>query len=77
MDTKDFAAGRKIACAVLLLWGASGGVGRDHRPMEIWPPYAADIRAGRALPCGHYPSEEAPAETTTALRDFFAADPAA
>ena len=32
MDTKDFAAGRKITCPVLLLWGATGGVGRNHKP---------------------------------------------
>jgi hypothetical protein len=25
------------------------------------------------LPCGHYLSEEAPTETTAALREFFAA----
>ena len=29
MDTKDFDAGRKIDCPVLLLWGATGGVGRN------------------------------------------------
>ena len=29
MDTKDFEAGRKIECPVLLLWGATGGVGRN------------------------------------------------
>ena len=35
--------------------------------------YAADIRGGRALPCGHYLSEEAPQETYADLRAFFAA----
>ena len=49
MDTEDFAAGRKITCPVLLLWGATGGVGRNHDSMAIWPRYAADIRAAR--PC--------------------------
>jgi haloacetate dehalogenase len=73
MDTQDFAAGRKIAAPVLLLWGATGGVGRNHQPMEIWPRYAADIRAGKALPCGHYLAEEAPRETYQELRHFFAA----
>ena len=43
-------------------------------PMEIWPRYAADIRGGKALPCGHYLSEEAPEETYRELRAFFAAD---
>jgi haloacetate dehalogenase len=72
MDTQDFAAGRKIACPVLLLWGATGGVGRNQDSMAIWPRYAADIRAGKALPCGHYLSEEAPEETYAELREFFA-----
>ena len=52
--TEDFEAGRKINCPVLLLWGATGGVGRNHKSMEIWPRYASDIRGGKALPCGHY-----------------------
>jgi len=68
-----FAAGRKITCPVLLLWGATGGVGRNHKSMEIWPRYASDIRAGKALPCGHYLSDEAPDETYRELREFFAA----
>ena len=73
MDNQDVAAGRKIACPVLLLWGATGGVGRNHDSMAIWPRYAADIRGGKALPCGHYLSEEAPNETYAELRAFFAA----
>jgi haloacetate dehalogenase len=73
MDTKDFEAGRKISCPVLLLWGATGGVGRNHKPGpgEIWQRYAADIRGAKALPCGHYLSEEAPEETYKELRAFF------
>jgi haloacetate dehalogenase len=73
MDTEDFAAGRKIACPVLLLWGATGGVGRNHDAEQIWRRYASDIRGAKALPCGHYLSEEAPEETYRELRDFFAA----
>jgi haloacetate dehalogenase len=72
MDEIDVAAGRKVACPVLLLWGATGGVGRNHDSMAIWPRYAADIRGGKALPCGHYLSEEAPDETYQELRAFFA-----
>ena len=74
MDNKDFEAKRKITVPVLLLWGATGGVGRNQKSMEIWPRYAADIRAGKALPCGHYLSEEAPDETYRELREFFVAD---
>jgi haloacetate dehalogenase len=74
MDTKDFDAGRKIDCPVLLLWGATGGVGRNSIPSagEIWKRYATDIRGAKALPCGHYLSEEAPDETYKELREFFA-----
>lgn len=75
MDTKDFEAGRKIDCPVLLLWGATGGVGRNSRPSpgEIWQRYASNIAGAKALPCGHYLSEEAPKETTAALREFYTA----
>jgi len=71
-DTKDFAAGRRITCPVLLLWGATGGVGRNHAPREVWEQYATDIRGAKALPCGHYLSEEAPEQTYRELREFFA-----
>jgi haloacetate dehalogenase len=73
MDEKDFAAGRKIDCPVLLLWGSTGGVGRNHKPADIWPLYATNIVRGAALPCGHYLSEEAPEQTYGELRDFFIA----
>jgi haloacetate dehalogenase len=74
-DEVDFKAGRKIECPVLLLWGATGGVGRNHNPgpAEIWKSYASNIVAAKTVPSGHYLSEEAPAETTAALREFFAA----
>ena len=52
MDTKDFAAGRKIACPALLLWGATGGVGRNHKPARgsgsATPPTSAAPRRCRA-----------------------------
>ena len=75
MDTRDFDAGRKIECPVLLLWGATGGVGRNHNPgpAEIWKSYASNIVVAKAMPSGHYLSEEAPEETTAALREFFTA----
>ena len=71
MDTQDFTAGKKITCPVQLLWGATGAVGRLHKPAEIWNSYASDIRDAQALPCGHYLSEEAPEETYRAMRTFF------
>jgi haloacetate dehalogenase len=73
MDTKDFEAGRKITTPLLVLWGATGGVGRNHQAGDIWKRYASDIRGARAVPSGHYLMEEAPEETYRELRDFFSA----
>ena len=67
------AAGKKITCPSLILWGATGAVGRNHKPAEVWKDYATDIRGAQALPCGHYLSEEAPEETYQELREFFLA----
>jgi haloacetate dehalogenase len=72
MDTADFAAGRRIETPLLLLWGATGAVGRLQKPAEVWADYAVNIRGAEALPCGHYLSEEAPEETYRALHRFFA-----
>ena len=72
MDEADFAAGRRIDCPVLLLWGATGGVGRNHQPLAIWRDYASNISAAEALPCGHYVPEQCPTETAAALQAFFA-----
>ncbi|HZQ13454.1 MAG TPA: alpha/beta hydrolase [Pseudolabrys sp.] len=73
-DEADMKAGRRIECPVLLLWGATGGVGRNHNPgpAEIWKSYAATIVGAQAVPSGHYLMDEAPKETTAALRAFFA-----
>jgi haloacetate dehalogenase len=75
MDTKDFEAGRKIECPALILWGATGGVGRNSKPSpgEIWQRYASNIVAAKTVSSGHYLTDEAPAETTAALREFFTA----
>jgi haloacetate dehalogenase len=74
MDTEDRAAGKRVTVPVQLLWGASGAVGRQNKPAEVWKAYATDIRDAQALPCGHYLSEEAPDETYAAMRMFFAAE---
>ena len=72
MDTRDFEAGRKVTCPTALIWGATGGVGRNHNAVEIWRRYATDIARAAAVPSGHYVQEEAPREAYRELRDFFA-----
>jgi haloacetate dehalogenase len=58
-ERADLAAGRKIGCPVLVLWGAQGTVAQCFDPLAEWQPLALDVR-GMALPCGHYIPEEAP-----------------
>jgi haloacetate dehalogenase len=71
LDRADREAGRTIACPVQLLWGARSAVGAWYDVLEVWKPWAPDLR-GRALDCGHFLPEEKPAETLAALRGFFA-----
>jgi haloacetate dehalogenase len=68
-DDETFAAGRRVECPVLVLWGAHGFVGREYEPLAVWREYASDVR-GQALPTGHFVPEEAPDLVTAALRDF-------
>jgi haloacetate dehalogenase len=59
-DRADLAAGKRIACPFLALWGAQGVVGKCFEPLTEWRRWSADV-SGEALPCGHYIPEEAPA----------------
>ena len=68
-DEETFAAGQKIECPVLALWGTQAFVGRGYEPVSVWQQYASDVR-GAALPTGHFLPEEAPSLVTAALRDF-------
>ena len=68
-DEETFAAGQRIECPVLALWGTQAFVGRGYEPLSVWRQYATDVR-GAALPTGHFLPEEAPALVIEALRDF-------
>jgi haloacetate dehalogenase len=71
MDTADFNAGRRVNTPSLILWGAKGGVGRNHNAAEVWSHYATNIVKTGTVPSGHYLQEECPDETYDALRSFF------
>ncbi len=66
-DRADLA--RRIACPLLVLWGAKGVVERSYDVLEVWRERAERV-TGRALPCGHFLPEEAPEETLTELLTF-------
>jgi haloacetate dehalogenase len=70
LDEADKGA-RRIACPLLVLWGAHGPVG-GLDPLAVWGEWAGDVR-GAPMPCGHHIPEEAPRETLATLVEFFAA----
>jgi len=70
-DDADVAAGRRVTCPLLVLWGEKGVVARCFDPIDDWRTVAVDVR-GRALPSGHYLAEEAPEATLAELAAFFA-----
>ena len=70
-DDADVAAGRKVACPLLVLWGDKGVVNRLFDPLRDWGAVAVDVR-GRSLPSGHFLPEEVAEETQGELRAFFA-----
>ena len=71
-DEETRAAGQKIACPVLAIWGAAGGIPAEIEvPLATWREWASNVR-GFAIDCGHYLAEEAPDATAKALLDFFA-----
>ena len=68
-DEADKAAGQKIACPTLALWGSAGIPGKTDGPLAIWREWCASV-SGLAIPCGHFLAEEAPEETLAALVPF-------
>ena len=62
---------KKIACPLLLLWGARGLVGQMYDVLAVWRERASNV-SGKALPCGHWVAEEVPNETLTELKAFLA-----
>lgn len=69
-DRTDRAAGRRLACPLLALWGAHGVIEKCFTPLADWGAVASDVR-GRALPAGHYLPEEVPDLVATEFEQFF------
>ncbi len=62
-------ADNRIACPLLVLWGAKGLVGRRYDVLATWREKADDV-TGQAIDCGHFLPEEKPEETLAALLAF-------
>ena len=70
-DRESRARGDKVACDMLVLWGARGVVQRLFDPMALWQAQCSGVVAGQAMAAGHFIPEELPQETAAALRQFF------
>lgn len=69
-DEADRAAGRRIECPTLVLWGRRGVLPRLYGDvLEVWRPWAVDV-AGAEVDAGHFLAEERPAEVAVALVAF-------
>ncbi|HRD79023.1 MAG TPA: alpha/beta hydrolase [Hyphomicrobiaceae bacterium] len=69
LDAADRAAGRKITCPLLALWGQGRENAFFSGPLDTWRRWATDVR-GRGLVSGHFLPEEAPRETLAEIVPF-------
>jgi haloacetate dehalogenase len=72
LDRASRAAGDKLACDLLVLWGGRGIVQALFDPMALWRAASRGRVQGEALDCGHYLPEEQPEATAAQLGAFFA-----
>ena len=70
-DRASRAAGAKIQCPLLVLWGAEGKIAKWYDALAIWRQYCSAEVTGAPVKSGHYLAEEAPAEVLTHFRGFF------
>lgn len=70
-DRASRAAGAKIRCPLLVLWGAKAKIEAWHDALAIWRQYCGAPVSGGSVPSGHYLAEEAPQDVLEKLEAFF------
>ena len=70
-DRASRAAGAKVQCPLLVLWGAEGKIGQWYDALAVWQQYCSGPVTGGPIASGHYLAEEAPEAVTARLRAFF------
>lgn len=72
-DRASRAAGQKIQCPLLVLWGAKAKIEQWYKDeaLAIWRSYATNSVSGRSVPSGHYLAEEAPEDVLAEFETFF------
>lgn len=71
-DRRDRDTGVRTDVPLRILWAKHGVIERLFDPIALWRNVALDV-SGRALDCGHYLPEEAPAEVLAEIRTFLLA----
>lgn len=71
-DRASRAAGEKIRCPLLVLWGKKAKIEAWYDALGIWRGYCAAEVSGAPVNSGHYLAEEAPGEVLERLAAFFA-----
>jgi haloacetate dehalogenase len=69
IDEADIKAGKKIQCPLLVLWAATGSMGKIYDVLNIWKPEGVNV-TGKGLPGSHSLQESAPKETLAELQQF-------
>ena len=70
-DRASRAAGEKIRCPLLVMWGAKAKIEAWYDALAIWRQYCAGPVSGGSVPSGHYLAEEAPQDVLARLEAFF------
>jgi haloacetate dehalogenase len=70
-DRESRAAGNKVLCPMLVLWGSKGKIGEWYEPLPLWQSYCAGTVTGGPVEAGHYIAEEAPEATLDWFGKFF------
>jgi haloacetate dehalogenase len=70
-DRASRAAGRKIECPLLALWGARAKIADWYDPVEIWADYCSAGVTGAGIDSGHYIAEEAHDAVVEHFTQFF------
>lgn len=82
IDSADVAAGRRIACPLLAVWGNAGipsktedgdpatDGGAEAKPLTVWKRWGTDV-TGLGIDSGHFVAEENPSATLDALLAHF------
>jgi len=70
-DRASRAAGEKIRCPLLVLWGRKAKIEAWYDALGVWRNYCSAEVAGGPVDSGHYLAEEAPGEVLERLSAFF------